>query len=168
MARGDDMRLLQDGVVAALAAIGLTAGVFFLGFAHLPPRPRGAHPAPGGLRDGRARNKRGKHAGAPAAEAASAIGLTAVIFLLVSAIVPPRRRGTIPATAVIETCGEAKTLEYTVRALLRSRYEEGGFSRVVIVDCGLADEPRRVAELLCRSEYEVYLCQREELTDFFT
>jgi hypothetical protein len=55
-----------------------------------------------------------------------------------------------------------------VRALLRSRYEEGGFSRVVIVDCGLADEPRRVAELLCRSEYEVYLCQREELTDFFT
>lgn len=52
--------------------------------------------------------------------------------------------------------------------VLRSRYEEGGFSRVVIVDCGLADEPRRVAELLCRSEYEVYLCQREELTDFFT
>ena len=97
--------------------------------------------------------------------ALAAIGLTAVIFLLVSAIVHPRRRGT---TAVIETCGEAKTLEYTVRALLRSRYEEGGFSRVVIVDCGLADEPRRVAELLCRSEYEVYLCQREELTDFFT
>lgn len=54
--------------------------------------------------------------------ALAAIGLTAVIFLLVSAI----------------------------------------------VDCGLADEPRRVAELLCRSEYEVYLCQREELTDFFT
>ena len=91
--------------------------------------------------------------------ALAAIGLTAVIFLLVSAIVHPRRRGTIPATAVIEACGEAKTLEYTVRALLRSRYEEGGFSR---------DEPRRVAELLCRSEYEVYLCQREELTDFFT
>ena len=39
---------------------------------------------------------------------------------------------------------------------------------MIIVDCGLADEPRRVAELLCRSEYEVYLCQREELTDFFT
>ena len=37
--------------------------------------------------------------------ALAAIGLTAVIFLLVSAIVHPRRRGTIPATAVIETCG---------------------------------------------------------------
>ena len=40
--------------------------------------------------------------------ALAAIGLTAVIFLLVSAIVHPRRRGTIPATAVIETCGEGK------------------------------------------------------------
>ena len=54
--------------------------------------------------------------------ALAAIGLTAVIFLLVSAIVHPRRRGTIPATAVIEACGEAKTLEYTVRALLRSAF----------------------------------------------
>ena len=77
--------------------------------------------------------------------ALAAIGLTAVIFLLVSAIVHPRRRGTIPATAVIETCGEAKTLEYTVRSLLRSRYEEGGFSRVVIVDCGLV--PQRIRGL---------------------
>ena len=75
--------------------------------------------------------------------------------------------GVVAALAAIGLTA-AKTLEYTVRALLRSRYEEGGFSRVVIVDCGLADEPRRVAELLCRSEYEVYLCQREELTDFFT
>ena len=97
--------------------------------------------------------------------ALAAIGLTAVIFLLVSAIV---HLSLIHIFRALETCGEAKTLEYTVRALLRSRYEEGGFSRVVIVDCGLADEPRRVAELLCRSEYEVYLCQREELTDFFT
>ena len=99
--------------------------------------------------------------------ALAAIGLTAVIFLLVSAIVHPRRRGTIPATAVIEACGEAKTLEYTVRALLRSRYEEGGFSRVVIVDGGLSEEHRRVAELLCRDDYEVELCRPAELPDIF-
>ena len=100
--------------------------------------------------------------------ALAAIGLTTLIFLFLSAIVHPRRRDTLPATAVVEACGAGRTLDYTVGSLLRSRYEEGGFSRVVIVDCGLADEPRRVAELLCRSEYEVYLCQREELTDFFT
>lgn len=100
--------------------------------------------------------------------ALAAIGLTAVIFLLVSAVVHPRRRGCIPATAVIEARGDAKALEYTVRALLHSRYEEGGFSRVIIVDCGLSEEVRRVAELLCRSEYETYLCRKEELTNFFT
>ena len=64
--------------------------------------------------------------------ALAAIGLTAVIFLLVSAIVHPRRRGTIPATAVIETCGEAKTLEYTVRALLRSRYEAVSYTHLTL------------------------------------
>ncbi len=100
--------------------------------------------------------------------ALAAIGLTTLIFLFLSALVHPRRRGALPATAVVEVCGEGAALEYTVRALLRSRYEEGGFSRVVIVDCGLSEEPRNVAELLCRSEYEVYLCKKEDLTDFFT
>ena len=94
--------------------------------------------------------------------ALAAIGLTTIIFLFLSAIVHPRRRD------ALEACGDGRALEYTVRALLRSRYEEGGFSRVVIVDCGLSEEPRCAAELLCRSEYEVYLCKKEELTDFFT
>ena len=98
--------------------------------------------------------------------ALAAIGLTTLIFLFLSAIVHPRRRDTLPATAVVEACGDGRALEYTVRSLLRSRY--GGFSRVVIVDCGLSEEPRNVAELLCRSEYEVYLCKKEDLTDFFT
>lgn len=100
--------------------------------------------------------------------ALAAIGLTTLIFLFLSAIVHPRRRDALPATAVVEACGDGRALEYTVRSLLRSRYEEGGFSRVVIVDCGLSEEPRNVAELLCRSEYEVYLCKKEDLTDFFT
>ena len=100
--------------------------------------------------------------------ALAAIGLTTIIFLFLSAIVHPRRRDALPAPAVVEACGDGRALEYTVRALLRSRYEEGGFSRVVIVDCGLSEKPRCAAELLCRSEYEVYLCKKEELTDFFT
>ena len=63
--------------------------------------------------------------------ALAAIGLTTLIFLFLSAIVHPRRRDTLPATAVVEACGDGRALEYTVRSLLRSRYEEGGFSRVV-------------------------------------
>ena len=40
------MRLLQDGVVAALAAIGLTAVIFLLVSAIVHPRRRGTLPAP--------------------------------------------------------------------------------------------------------------------------
>ena len=96
--------------------------------------------------------------------ALAAVGLTTVLFLLVSALVHPRRRGTIPAVALVPACGEEKKLEYTVRALERSRYEEGGFSRIVIVDCGLTGESLRVAELLCRDGLGVTLCSREELS----
>ena len=100
--------------------------------------------------------------------ALAAIGLTAVIFLLVSAIVHPRRRGTVPAIALVPVRGAERKLEYTVRALERSRYEEGGFSRIVIVDCGLEEEYRRVAELLCRDDYDVALCHPGELPDILT
>ena len=38
--------------------------------------------------------------------ALAAIGLTTLIFLFLSALVHPRRRGALPATAVVEVCGE--------------------------------------------------------------
>ena len=66
--------------------------------------------------------------------ALAAIGLTAVIFLLVSAVVHPRRRGTIPAAALVPACGTEDQLESTVRALERSRYEEGGLCRAATCD----------------------------------
>lgn len=100
--------------------------------------------------------------------ALAAIGLTAVIFLLVSAVVHPRRRGTIPAAALVPACGTEEKLEYTVRTLERSRYEEGGFARIIIVDCGLSDESRRVAELLCREAHDVLLARPEELPELLT
>ena len=40
--------------------------------------------------------------------ALAAIGLTTLIFLFLSAIVHPRRRNTLPATAVVEACGDGR------------------------------------------------------------
>ena len=100
--------------------------------------------------------------------ALAAIGLTAVIFLLVSAIVHPRRRGTIPATAVIETWGGAKTPPNTVGAVLRSGDGAGRLLPGGIGDRGLAGGPPRGAGALCRGGHPGHPCQREELTDFFT
>lgn len=97
--------------------------------------------------------------------ALAAIGLTAVIFLLVSFVTRPRRRGTLPAIALVAVRGEEKRLEYTVRALEYARQEEGGFSRIVLVDCGMGEETARVAALLCRSGGRVSCCKKEELAD---
>ena len=99
--------------------------------------------------------------------ALSAIGLTAVIWVIAGAILHPRRRGTIDAVAVIPASGAAENLEYTVRALERSRYEVGGFTRIVILDCGLSDDALKVAEILCRDDYDVTLCKKETLSNLF-
>ena len=99
--------------------------------------------------------------------ALSAIGLTAVIWVIAGAILHPRRRGTLDAVAVIPASGAAENLEYTVRALERSRYEEGGFRRIVILDCGLWDDALKVADILCRDDYDVTICKKETLSKFF-
>lgn len=95
--------------------------------------------------------------------ALAAIGLTTVLFLLISALVHPRRRGCAEATALIPARGSEPRLAYTVRALTRSRFEEGGFSRIVIVDRGMDEETARIAAILCREEEDVSVCTAEEL-----
>ena len=99
--------------------------------------------------------------------ALSAIGLTAVIWVIAGAILHPRRRGTLDAVAVIPASGAAENLEYTVRALERSRYEVGGFTRIVILDCGLSEDALCVADVLCRDDYDVTICQKETLSNLF-
>lgn len=99
--------------------------------------------------------------------ALSAIGLTAVIWVIAGAILHPRRRGTLDAVAVVPASGAAENLEYTVRALERSRYEVGGFRRIVILDCGLSDDALKVADILCRDDYDVTICKKETLSNLF-
>ena len=98
-----------------------------------------------------------------AVAALSAIGLASLIWLIAAALLHPRRRGTLDAVAVIPASGAAEALEHTVRALERSRYEEGGFARIVILDRGLDESARAVAALLCREAYDVSLCTAGEL-----
>lgn len=99
--------------------------------------------------------------------ALSAIGLTAVVWVIAGAFLHPRRRGTIDAVAVVPAFGAAEKLEYTVRALERSRYEVGGFRRIVILDCGLSDDALKVADILCRDDYDVTICKKETIANLF-
>ena len=96
--------------------------------------------------------------------ALAAIGLMTLLFLLISALVRPRARDMLGALAVVP-CGaeDGGRLEYTVRALERARYEYGGFRRIVILDCGMDEDARKLAALLCRDSFDVILRSREQL-----
>lgn len=98
----------------------------------------------------------------------AAIGLLTVLMLLLSAILHPRRRVMLDALAVVPCReGEGAGLEATVRTLTRSRYEYGGFRRIVLLDLGMDEETKRIAALLCRDGVDVSLHTREELEHFY-
>ncbi|MBO4914370.1 MAG: hypothetical protein J5449_04105 [Oscillospiraceae bacterium] len=83
--------------------------------------------------------------------ALAAVGLVTLLALPVSALSRPRRGAPARAYAVVPCgAGGAETLEQTVRALERLRRESGCFQKTVILDCGMDEETKRLAVLLCR------------------
>ena len=98
--------------------------------------------------------------------ALSAVGLVTLLFLVISALVRPRDRAALDTVAVVPCRGgESARLEHTVHLLERTRYEYGGFTKIVILDCGLDEETQKVAALLCCDDFDVTLCNRESLLD---
>ena len=98
--------------------------------------------------------------------ALAAIGLVTLLFLIISAFARPRVRGTLDAVAIVPCHGgDCAKLEHTVHMLERTRYEYGGFCRIVILDCGLDEETRKVAALLCKEDYDVALCGKSALLE---
>ena len=91
--------------------------------------------------------------------ALSAIGLVTVLYLMVSAFVRPRKGAVLDAAVIVPCGGDAGArLEQTVRTLERSRYEYGGFRRIVILDRGMNEAAQKAAALLCRDDYDVTIC----------
>jgi xanthine/CO dehydrogenase XdhC/CoxF family maturation factor len=64
---------------------------------------------------------------------------------------------------VVAVSGSAEQLEQTLNALL---HREG--TRVLIADCGLAPEPRRLAELFARDNPRVTVCEPTEIPRLVT
>ncbi len=101
--------------------------------------------------------------------ALAAFGLTALLWLLLSALLRPRGRGTLDAVALLPCrAGDGVKLEQTVRALERARRECGGFSRVVLLDLGMTEEDEEIAALLCRGDPTVSLRRQTEELSIFT
>ena len=43
----------------------------------------------------------------------------------------------------------------------------GGFSRIIIADCGMDEDAQRVAQLLCRESFDVTVCPQGDLARQF-
>ena len=94
--------------------------------------------------------------------ALAAVGLATLIYLVISLLQHPKLGLYAPAEAVVRAEGGAEGLEHTVRELLACRYERRCFFGVVILDCGMNEEGRAVAQLLERENFAVELLTPEE------
>lgn len=96
----------------------------------------------------------------------AAIGLASLMWAVVRTALfagEPHRRAVL---AVIPAQGDGAALEGQVRALEQLRLEQGLLGRVLLVDCGLNDEGRRLAQLLAKKDRWVAFCQREEISQY--
>lgn len=98
----------------------------------------------------------------------AAIGLASLMWTAVRAVFfagQPRRQG---AAALIPAQGDGETLEQQVHALQMLRREQGVFGMILLVDCGLSDEGRKLAQLLVREDRWTALCRADEIAGYLT
>ncbi len=91
----------------------------------------------------------------------AAAGLLAIGWLLLGAMVAPVGRGSV--YAVVPASGDGDRLEQDLAGLRWLR--KGGMARftVVIADCGLSEQGRRLATLLAGRDGGTILCAIEDL-----
>ena len=104
-------------------------------------------------------------AGGRAARAAG--GRATTVGCPVPALPQPRERGRSETAVIVPARGAAEALEHTVRTLESERYASGGFSRIIIADCGMDEDAQRVAQLLCRESFDVTVCPQGDLARQF-
>ena len=78
-----------------------------------------------------------------------------------------RERVRSETAVIVPARGAAEALEHTVRTLESERYASGGFSRIIIADCGMDEDAQRVAQLLCRESFDVTVCPQGDLARQF-
>ena len=90
-----------------------------------------------------------------------------IVGLPDAAVKEARERVRSETAVIVPARGAAETLEHTVRTLESERYASGGFSRIIIADCGMDEDAQRVAQLLCRESFDVTVCPQGDLARQF-
>ena len=96
----------------------------------------------------------------------AAIGLASIIWTIIRAVLyaGEERRGGV--VALLPASGGGEGLEEQVKTLRALRSERDIFGMVLLVDCGLTEEGRKLAKLLARQDRWVTLCRQDEIGDY--
>ena len=93
----------------------------------------------------------------------ASVGLASIMWTLVRAVLfagPEVRR---ELAVLLPVQGDGEQLEEQVRALQALRRERGLTGSALLVDCGLSEEGRKLAEALAREYRWVSVCARAEV-----
>ena len=96
----------------------------------------------------------------------AAIGLASIFWTIIRAVLyagPDRRKGVV---ALLPASGGGEGLEEQVRTLRALREERTLFGMVLVVDCGLTEEGRKLARLLAGQDRWVSFCRRDEVAEY--
>ena len=98
----------------------------------------------------------------------AAVGLASIIWTVVRALLfsAPERR--LELAALLPARGGGEELEQQLRALQTLRETQGVFSRTLLVDCGLNEEGKKLAEILTRKYRWATLCGMDEIGRYLT
>lgn len=92
----------------------------------------------------------------------AAIGLASLLWAVVRGLFFSRPRFRTEAFALVAAQGDGERLEEQVRCLAALGRDSGCLSAILLVDCGLSEEGRRIAGLLAASR-QVRLCSQEDI-----
>lgn len=96
----------------------------------------------------------------------ASVGLASILWTAVRALLfagPAVRR---EMAVLLPAQGDGERLEEQLRALQGLRQEQALFDRVLLVDCGLTEEGRKLAGVLARERRWVTLCGRDEIGQY--
>ena len=98
----------------------------------------------------------------------AAIGLASLMWTVVRAVLFARPEQKQDVLVLLPAQGDGENLEQQVHQLSHLRYEQGVLGMVLVVDCGLSEEGRKLAGVLAREDRWVSVCKKEEIGSYLT
>ena len=98
--------------------------------------------------------------------ALAAVGLAFLMWTVIRAVLfplSPKRQNTV---ALIPAQGDAEYLEQQLHSLKLLRQKQNAFGLILLVDCGLSDEGRKISRLLARQDRSVAVCDSSEISRY--